>query len=140
MNGQIMAIDSPLIWSYDNSPPDGSVGVINAFVRPGQLSHDPKQAERTLSSLYARALGESARHPTQYHDHDWGTADPWSLTCVPPIPPGFWTQWGSHLKPPVGRLIWSGTETADTWAGAMDGAVRAGHHAALQALNALTRT
>ncbi|MCG2581775.1 MAG: FAD-dependent oxidoreductase [Marinobacter sp.] len=139
LNGQIMQLDGPVIWSYDNSPPDGSVGVINAFINPGQLPHDPKQAESVLTDIYARALGEDARHPTQFHDHDWGKVDPWSLSCIHPIPPGFWTQWGKFLRPPTGRLIWSGTETADIWPGAMDGAVRSGHRAAFQALQALTQ-
>jgi monoamine oxidase len=134
LNGQVIPLEGPLIWSVDNSPPDGSVGVISAFVRPGYLSAEPKVAERTLSALYARALGDKALHPTQFHDHDWGKFDPWSLSCINPIPPGFWTKWGEFLHPPVGRLIWSGTETADIWAGAMDGAVRSGHRAALQAL------
>ncbi|MFJ4590955.1 FAD-dependent oxidoreductase, partial [Pseudomonas moraviensis] len=42
--------------------------------------------------------------------------------------------------PALGRLIWSGTETAEIWAGAMDGAVRAGHRAAMEALQALLQT
>jgi monoamine oxidase len=134
LNGQVMPLDGPLMWSVDNSPPDGSVGVISAFVRPGFLPGDPKAAERVLSAIYARALGDQALHPTQYHDLDWGKVDPWSLTCIHPLPPGFWTKWGQFLHPAVGRLIWSGTETADIWAGAMDGAVRSGHRAALQAL------
>ena len=53
------------------------------------------------------------------------------------MPPGFATRYGEALHPPVGRLIWSGTETADIWAGYMDGAVRSGRQAALQALQAL---
>lgn len=139
LNGQVMQLDGPVIWSYDNSPPDGSVGVINAFIKPGQLTHDARQAESVLTDIYARALGEEARHPTQFHDHDWGKVDAWSLTCIHPIPPGFWTRWGRYLRPSTGRLIWSGTETADIWPGAMDGAVRSGHRAAFQALQALTQ-
>ena len=139
LNGQIAPTEGPLIWAYDNSPPDGSIGVIAAFVKPGQLPHEPGDAERVLSDIYARALGEAARHPTQFHDHDWGRVDPWSLTCIHPIPPGFWTQWGEYLRPPVGRLIWSGTETSEIWAGAMDGAVRSGQKAALNALQELAK-
>ncbi|WP_454740010.1 flavin monoamine oxidase family protein [Cupriavidus necator] len=139
LNGQVTPIDGPLIWTVDNSPPDGSVGVLSAFVRPGYLPADPKAAERELSAIYARALGDKALRPTQYHDLDWGTVDPWSMSCINPMPPGFWTKWGQYLHPSAGRLIWSGTETADVWAGAMDGAVRSGHRAALQALNALAQ-
>jgi monoamine oxidase len=137
LNGQIMQVDGPLLWCCDNSPPDASLGVINAFVKPGELPHDPKAAEQALSAIYARALGKAALKPTQFHDLDWGKADPWTLSCTSPAPPGFLTTWGRYLTPPVGRLIWSGTETADIWSGAMDGAVRSGHRAALQALRAL---
>lgn len=139
MNGQIIPIGSPLIWAYDNSPPDGSVGVLNAFIRPGQLPHDRELAERRLTDIYVRALGENARRPLQFHDHDWGKADSWSQSCITPVPPGFWTEWGEYLHPSVGRLIWSGTETAEIWAGSMDGAVRSGRRAALQALHALAQ-
>ena len=138
-NAQIMQIDGPLLWCCDNSPEDGSVGVINAFVRPGELSHDPKEAERTLSAIFAQAIGDEALKPTQFHDLDWGKVDDWSLSCTSPTPPGFLTTWGKFLLPPVARLIWSGTETADIWSGAMDGAVRSGHRAALQALSALAQ-
>jgi monoamine oxidase len=137
LNGQIIQANGPVMWAYDNSPPDGSVGVINAFVMQGWLPEKPARAEPILSRIYAQALGEEALHPTQNHDLDWGSADSWTLSCVSPIPPGFWTQFGPYLRPPAGRLIWSGTETAEIWPCNMDGAVRSGHRAALQALNAL---
>lgn len=139
LNGQVVQTDGPIIFAYDNSPPNASVGVINAFVRSGSLPSNADAARDVLSAIYAKAFGDEALHPTQFHDQDWGKVDQWSLTCLSPIPPGFWTAWGRYLKPAIGRLIWSGAETADFWAGAMDGAVRAGHHSALQALNALTR-
>lgn len=138
LNGQIFQVGGPVFMAYDNSPPDGSVGVISAFVAPGSLPSEPKAAERMLSAIYAKSFGDKALRPTQFHDFDWGKIDPWTLQCIHPIPPGFWTKWGKFLHPAVGRLIWSGTEAADIWAGAMDGAVRSGHRAALQALAALT--
>ncbi|MFM0557298.1 FAD-dependent oxidoreductase [Paraburkholderia sediminicola] len=136
-SGQIMQVGGPVFLAYDNSPPDGSLGVLCAFVPPGSLPSEPKAVERTLSAVYAKALGDKALRPTQFHDYDWGRVDPWTLQCIHPLPPGFWTKWGEFLRPEVGRLIWSGTETADIWAGAMDGAVRSGHRAALQALGNL---
>jgi monoamine oxidase len=138
LSGQIWPDDGPLLWACDNSPPDGSLGVINSFVKR-DLSTDPTIAERTISAIYAKAFGEAALHPIQFHDLDWGTVDEWSLACTSPHGPGFLTQWGKYLLPPAGRLIWSGTETADIWAQFMEGAVRSGHRAALQALGELTR-
>ncbi|MCE1116817.1 MULTISPECIES: flavin monoamine oxidase family protein [Pseudomonas] len=140
LNGQVIQADGPLILSCDNSPPDGSVGILMGFVRSAQLTDDPAKAERILAQVYARALGEQALQVKQFHDHDWAKVDPWTLTCVGSIPPGFLTRWGPYLKPAVGRLIWSGTETSDLWTSSMDGAVRSGHRAALEALQALTST
>jgi len=137
LNGWIFQPGGAVLWAYDNSPEDLSFGVINAFVQISMLPSDPKAAEAELSRTYAQAFGEEALHPLSYHEHDWRKADPWTLSCVSPMPPGFLTKYGEALHPPVGRLIWSGTETADIWAGYMDGAVRSGHKAALQALQGM---
>ncbi|MGF6967314.1 monoamine oxidase [Paraburkholderia sp. WC7.3g] len=137
--GTIFQVGGPVFMAYDNSPPDASLGVIAAFVAPGMLPDDSVMAEKTLSATFAKAFGDRALHPTQFHDYDWGRVDRWTLHCINPMPPGFWTKWGKYLHPEVGRLIWSGTETADIWAGAMDGAVRSGHRAALRALAGFTR-
>jgi monoamine oxidase len=136
LSGSIIQANGPLFWAYDNSPPDGSIGVINAFVAQSMVPSDPKFAAPLLSAIYAQALGEEALQPVQFHDLDWGQ-EPWTISCVSAIPPGFWSRHGEALHPAVGNLIWSGTETADIWAGYMDGAVRSGHRAALQALQAL---
>ena len=137
LNGWIFQPKGPVLWAYDNSPEDASFGVINAFVNVSALPVDPKAAEVELSRIYAQALGDEALHPVAYYDHDWGKADRWTLTCISPMPPGFLTTYGEALHPPAGRLIWSGTETADIWAGYMDGAVRSGHKAELNALHAM---
>src|SRR5271168_774741 len=135
-NGMIIAVHGPVMWAYDNSPPDGSLGVINAFVMQSQMPPDPEQQKNMLSAIYAKAFGDEALHPTGYHVLDWGT-EPWTISCVSPAPPKFLTSFGDALRPPAGRLIWSGTETAEIWNGYMDGAVRSGHRAALQALKGL---
>lgn len=139
LNGQIVQIDGPVLWSADNSPPDASVGIITSFIKEGALPVDQEAASRALSAIYARALGDEALRPTQYHEIDWATVDNWSLSCTSPYPPGFLTKWGHVMRLPTGRLIWSGTDMAELWPSSMDGAIRAGHGAALQALRALIR-
>lgn len=139
LNGQIVQYGGPILWAYDNSPPRGEIGVINAFVTAGQVPSDPKDAERMQTEIYARALGPEALKPVSYHDHDWGMADEWSMTCLPALPAGFWTQHAGALNFPCGNLIWSGTETAERWVGYMDGAVSAGRRAARQALFGLSQ-
>ncbi|WP_207888112.1 FAD-dependent oxidoreductase [Pseudomonas sp. 30_B] len=137
LNGHVLTVDGPVIWAWDNSPPGGEIGVINAFISNARVPSDRQAAQRMQAEIYAQALGEQALHPVSYHEHDWGQADPWTITCVSAIPPGFWSTHGEALRPSCGNLIWSGTETADIWAGYMDGAVRSGHQSALHALNAL---
>jgi len=137
-NGQTGCVTGPVIWSYDNSPPDKKLGVINAFVRVGELPSNHDAAERMLADIYADSFNDKRfLKPLEYHLQDWGQ-EPYTLSCVPPMPPGFMT---SGLMPAltrnVGALIWSGTETADIWYGYMDGAVRSGHRAALEALQSL---
>lgn len=46
--------------------------------------------------------------------------------------PGVWSDYGSALRAPVGRLHWAGTETAEVFPGYMDGAVRSGERAAVE--------
>jgi monoamine oxidase len=137
MSGQIMMAEGPLAWAYDNSPPNGEIGIINAFLSNANVPSDPERAKRILMEVFAQAWGDEALQPVAYHDHDWKFSDPWTITCVSAIPPGFWSTHGEALRPQCGNLFWSGTETADIWAGYMDGAVRSGHHSALQVLNAL---
>jgi monoamine oxidase len=56
--------------------------------------------------------------------------------CVSPLGTGLLAQYGAALRPPIGRP-WAGAETATLWNGYMDGAVRAGHDAALRVLRSL---
>jgi monoamine oxidase len=132
----LLQLKVPVKFAYDNSPEDLSFGEISTLVNNGVLPSDPKAAETELSRIYAQAFGDEALHPVAYHEHDWGKADNWSLSCTSPIPPGFLTKYGDVLHPPIGRLIWAGTETAEIWITTMDGAIRSGHKAALQALQA----
>ncbi len=138
-NGQVASGVGPVIWSFDNSPPDHHFGVINAFLRAGETPVDHDAAMKAVTDTYARAMQDDRfRHPLEFHLQDWGQ-EPYTLSCVSPLPPGFLTSGlMPHLGQPVGSLIWAGTETADIWKGYMDGAVRSGHRAALQALQHLS--
>lgn len=137
-NGQVFAVDGPVIWSYDNSPPDHRLGVVNAFLRASEMPSDPSLAERAVTRVLSESLGDDRfLAPLEFHVQDWGREE-FTLTCVSPMPPGLLT---SGLMPAltksVGALIWAGSETADVWRGFMDGAVRSGHRAALLALQSL---
>lgn len=138
-NGQVLDIDGPLLWSADNSPPDASVGILTCFIREGSLPDDRKIAERALAETYARAFGDEALEPMQYHEIDWGSVDEWTVSCVSPYQPGFLTRWGPTMREPMGRIVWSGTDMAELHPSSMDGAIRAGRKAAKQVIDALRK-
>ena len=136
------ASDAQLVSAtFDNSPPDGSPGVLLGFVH-GDNAHRfarlaPDERRAAVAECMAHLFGDEARSLTGYLELDW-SAEPWTRGCYGAhLPPGAWTQFGEALRAPVGRIHWAGTETATVWAGYMEGAIEAGERAAGEALTAL---
>jgi monoamine oxidase len=134
LTGQAASEAGPAKVIYDNSPPDGSPGVLLAFLEAGharELQTRPAAERRAavLSSL-TRLFGPRAASPAAFHEQVWAD-ELWSRGCYGAfLPPGAWTQCGRALRPPVGALHWAGAEYAERWSGYMDGAVRSGEGAA----------
>ena len=144
LSGQGVADVGPANTIFDNSPPDGSVGVLFGFV--GGSSHaawaaapaDQRRAQ-VLENFVAYTGDPQARTPVDYIEQDW-TKERWTRGCpVAHVAPGVLTKYGPWLRRRVGRVHFAGTETADYWLGYMDGAVRAGERAARDVLAALRR-
>jgi monoamine oxidase len=138
LSGQSFRVDDGVyLWAWDNSPPDGGVGVIGSFIGPPRgttLSPDARKA--ALIDSYVKYLGPAAANPIDYVERYW-MHERFSRGCVSPLGTGLLAQYGAVLRPTIGRIEWAGTETATLWNGYMDGAVRAGHEAALRVLKSL---
>ncbi len=123
---------------FDNSPPDGSPGVLLAFVEGDEarrLGREPLEVRRraVVDSL-VRYFGPRAGKPERYLELDW-QQEKWSGGCYGTLfGPNVWTRYGHALRAPVGPIHWAGTETALHWSGYMDGAVRSGERAAADVL------
>ncbi len=123
---------------FDNSPPDGSPGVLLAFLEGDEarrLGREPLDLRRqaVVDSL-VRYFGPRAGKPELYLERDW-QREKWSGGCYGTLfGPNVWTRYGHALRTPVGPIHWAGTETATVWAGYMDGAIRSGSDAALAVL------
>lgn len=126
---------------FDNSPKDGTPGVLLAFVggstwhRYGRLP----RAERRRAVLegFAELFGERALHPIEYTEQDW-TREQWTAGGPTAIHgPGELTAYGPAIRRRFRHVHWAGTETSTYWTGYMDGAVRAGKRAAAEVLEAL---
>jgi monoamine oxidase len=127
---------------FDNSPPEGSPGMLLAFVegdearRLGRASAAARR-EAVLGSL-TRYFGRRAASPADYFELDW-QQERWSGGCYGTLfGPNVWTRYGAALREPAGLIHWAGTETATAWCGYMDGAVRSGERAAAEVRAALS--
>jgi monoamine oxidase len=128
---------------FDNSPPDGSVGVLFAFTggsAAGRLARmSPAERRKVVLQRFTQYVGNKALSPTQYIEHDWRT-EQWTRGCPTGVPrPGILSKYGDTLRAPIGPVHFAGTETSDYWQGYMDGAVRAGERAAREVLAARRR-
>ena len=123
--------------AFDNSPADGSLGVLVGFAADEDaLPASPGARRAAVVESFVRWFGPRAKEPIAYTEKIW-SQDPWVGGCVSPLPPGVLSQAGEALRAPIGPIHWTGTETADRWCGYMDGAVRAGVRAAREVALAL---
>lgn len=121
---------------FDNSPPDGSPGVLLAFVGGSTWrTYGPlTTTERREAVLqgFAAMFGDQALKPIEYTEQDW-TKEQWTGGGPTAVhAPGTLTDFGPAIRQVFGRVHWAGTETATYWSGYMDGAVRAGERAAIE--------
>ena len=138
LNGTVISDTDPCNITFDSSPPEGSPGVILAFIGgdAARFWGAKSIAERrnAVISNMVDYFGAQAASPRGYFDTDW-TNEVWSRGCpVGILQAGTLTGYGPVLRPPVGNIHWAGTETSTYWNGYMDGAVRSGERAAREVL------
>ena len=140
LNGSAVVNDGPARSIFDVSPPDSSRGMLLGFVGGDgarQYSEDPAALRKAVIENFVSCFGERAREVREWHVADWAREE-WTRGCPTAIAaPGVLTAYGPALIAPVGRIHWSGTETAGYWTGYMDGAVRSGDRAAGEVLAAM---
>lgn len=126
----------PVTLTFDCSPRDGSVGVMLGFVggpEAGEMA-TMTPAERRVAVLgcFEKLFGPSAGQPLDYAEQEWATEEWSGGGPTSNFGPGGWSEYGSILREPVGRIHWAGTETATVWSGYMEGALQAGERAAAE--------
>jgi len=141
LSGQVVADAGLLRATFDDSPEDGSHGVLMGFVagpadrRAESLGPDGRRAA-CLDEL-VRAFGPLAASPVDFTEQRW-SAEPYTrggpVAC---LGPGVLTGCGDSLRTPVGPIHWAGTETASVWSGYIEGALESGERAAAEVAVAL---
>lgn len=141
LSGQATSDAGPARVVFDNSPPDGSPGVLLGFLE-GRLARQwgaRPAAERRTAVLagHARLFGERAARPERFLERVWAEEE-WTRGCYGCLmTTGGWTEYGRALRAPIGPLHWAGAESATVWNGYMDGAVQSGERAAAAVLSDL---
>jgi monoamine oxidase len=123
---------------FDNSPPDGTPGVLVSFVCGAEArrwtGRTDAELREAILKQYGDLFGPQALKPVGYFHKAWAREE-WSRGCpVGVVPPGVLIDNGPALRAPVGAIHWAGTETSTYWNGYMDGAIRAGERAAREVL------
>jgi monoamine oxidase len=141
LTGQVLYDKGPLAATFDDSPEDGSKGVVFGFVAGDQARDFAKLSKRqrreAIIANLVEFFGAQAAAPEQYIETMW-KRETWSRGCPVGIPGlGQISARGAELARPVRRIHWAGTETSNYWAGYMDGAVRSGERAAIEVIEKL---
>ncbi len=142
LSGQVTSDTGPVKVVFDNSPPDGSPGVLLGFLEGNQaraLGRVPSAERRAaVVDCFVRFFGERAASPLDFVEKDW-SADEWTRGCYGAfMPPNTWSVFGEALREPIGAIHWAGAETATVWMGYMDGAISSGERAAGEVSEALS--
>jgi monoamine oxidase len=138
LSGQGTSDVGPARVTFDNSPPDGSPGVLLGFLEGRFARHwamrPAEERREAILAGHARLFGPRAAQPVDLVERIWAEEE-WTRGCYGCLmTTGGWTEYGRALREPIGRLHWAGAETATVWNGYMDGAVSSGERAAAEVL------
>ncbi len=119
---------------FDHSPERGTTGGLVGFFagKSAQQWAERSPGARRDKVLKDIALyfGDEALKPLDYVEEVWA-ASAWHRGGYAAAPgPGVLTGFGPALREPIGRIHWAGTETAEAFAGYIDGAIRSGESVA----------
>jgi monoamine oxidase len=134
LSGIAINFDDPIGTVKDNSPPDASCGVLVGLIGGEHARHYKElpydQRRKTALDFFALCFGPMAEHAIEFVEKDW-MSDPYTRGGYGShFIIGAWTEFGRTLAVPVGRIHWSGAETAEESSNFMEGAVRSGMRAA----------
>ncbi len=141
LNGIVASDEGHTRLVFDNSPSDGSRGILMGFVLAGRARDfstlTDEQKRQSILGSFTTYFGDEASSPISYIDQGW-TEEAWSRGCYTGImAPHTMKSFGHLLRVPVGDIHFAGTETSAAWNGYMEGAVLSGERAAREVLESL---
>ena len=139
LSGWSVSSHGPLLSTVDDSPGDGTVGVLTGFVTGAaaqSFASSPPWEQRAAVMTHVHRLFPGLPAPTEFVITDWLNAK-YSQGCYAALyGPGDWTRLGPTALVPHGRIHWAGTETSMEFFGLMEGAIRSGKRVAAELVSA----
>lgn len=138
LSGEAVTDAGPVTLTFDNSPSDGSSGVLLGFVGGADARGFARVSERERRAVVIdglrRLFGDQATRVVDYAERQWAD-EPWSGGGpTSNFGPGGWTAYGRLLRATEGRVHWAGTETATEWSGFMEGALQSAERVVAEVL------
>lgn len=141
LSGAATSEVGPIRITYDNSPPDGSPGVLVGFMEgsDSRAFFGAPTATRRAAALdcFARYFGPEALSATKYLDMMWADERFTRGAYGTYNPPGVLTSLNNPLDRPFGAVHYANSDNSPQWPGYMDGAIRSGENAATEVLTEL---
>ncbi|MEU5879609.1 flavin monoamine oxidase family protein [Spirillospora sp. NPDC047279] len=134
LTGQSIADSGVIDVTFDNSPADGSRGILMGFINQTNIRRldaaSPEEVKAAALDSFGKLFGDRAKAPAltamqRWDNETWSGGGPVGIAA-----PGVLTDFGAALRAPCGLVHWAGTETSGYWTGYMDGAVRSGERVA----------
>lgn len=136
LSGQVFSLAGPAQVVFDNSPLEGTPGVLAGFAGGSAAA---KVTKAQLLAGLTQAFGPAAGAPAAFVEQAW-TSDRWSGGSPMSLLPGdAMVNRGPALRVPYGLVHFCGAEYASYWPGYMDGAVRSGEDCAQEVQLAFLR-
>lgn len=129
LNGSAVT-DLPIAhYVADNSPPDGSIGILVSFVGSDADVDDVETRRSEFVKDLVALFGPRARDLQHYLEQSW-IDEPWIAGVAGIRTPGVITSCTDAGVAPVGRVHWAGAESSVEFESYLEGAVRAAERAA----------
>jgi monoamine oxidase len=136
INGQATSEVGPIRITYDNSPLDGTPGVLVGFMEGNDSRQfygvSPAARREAALACFARYFGKQALDPIGYVDLAWAEEQFTRGAYGSFNPPGVLTSLQDPTVEPVGPIFFASADSSALWPGYMDGAIRSGEAAAAE--------
>lgn len=136
--GQSAAPGTPATLTIDACTDTGTPGIMCVITEGPAARALGRLDESARRAIVIRELvdrfGPKAASPQGYHEQNWTIERYSGGGMISHAPTGVMTEFGPALRQPCGRIHWAGTESSAVMLGWVDGAIRSGERAAVEAM------